>query len=111
MRITNTRVSRSMARMATVAMLATGGIGIAAAPAFAFPSGCSTPDIVEDGVKVGAYSRCTGGTGSHQITIACKGIAGVNWFTGPWKKVGSISSRECPLGTSLYSKFNTLSST
>ncbi|SFF55988.1 hypothetical protein SAMN05421541_113104 [Actinoplanes philippinensis] len=115
MRITNShsKVTRSMARVATVVTLAAGGIGVAAIPAFAFPSQCSIQDIYEDGVKIGATSICLSGTGRHMITIKCQGST-ATWYDGPWKNTGTSSgrrsSRECPLGTIQTSRFQTLSS-
>ena len=71
----------------------------------AVPTGCTTR---VNGST--AESRCTGGTGQHQIAITVLHVnpsVGYVYNTGPWVSPGQVSSAYIPPGTIISIRSNT----
>lgn len=85
---------RKITVLMTSVAIASGSL-LAASPAQAYPSSCSSAIVTN-----GGEAMCNSGTGYVQVVLGCQNIFG--WWTnpsGPWVKVGKGASRTgCPLG-------------
>ncbi|NUO96577.1 MAG: hypothetical protein HOW71_38360 [Nonomuraea sp.] len=79
---------RHLAAVAGIVALGLAGTGIAASPAMAAPTDCTT--WISGGY---AYSKCTSGTGLQGVAVEqSHPYAGPILVTGNWVPVGAISS-------------------
>ena len=94
-------VIRRAAIVAASAALFSGLSLVAAAPAFAYPQGCSAYTYV------GSYGRsyCSHGSGSHRVAVSCARPGQQNYTAyGPWVGTGRTSTAYCNARSSYVQK-------